>query len=123
MEGELLFVQTALDLGCRRRTWLHPVRLRLSQHFLTTVFGTKHACNNFRSTFENLKLNIHIIAFNIYRPLIFKKKEGSPFCSFTESPNVFWLPCVYKALELNVEMGGMRPTQEADILIGERERV
>lgn len=35
----------------------------------------QHPCNYLRSASENLKLNIHIIAFNMCRPLIFKKKE------------------------------------------------
>lgn len=74
VEDELLFVQTALDLGCRRRTWLHPVVLAESPLPDHSVWY-KHPCNYLRSTSENLKLNIHIIAFNMYRPLIFKKKE------------------------------------------------
>ena len=75
VEAELIFAWTDLDLGCRRSTGLHSLLLQLSQHSLTTVFGTKHICNNFGITFENLKLNIHIIAFNLYRSVVFKTKE------------------------------------------------
>lgn len=75
VEGELIFAQTELDLGWRRSTRLHSPLLQLNQHVLTAVFGTKHICNNFRITFENLKLNIHILAFTLHRSVIFKKKE------------------------------------------------
>lgn len=75
VEGELIFAQTNLDVGWRRRTRLHSLLPQLSQHVLTAVFGTEHICNNFRITFENLKLNIHILAFNLRRSVVFKKKE------------------------------------------------
>lgn len=75
VEGELIFAQTHLDLGCRRSTRLHSLLLQLSQHVLTAAVGTKHICNNFRVAFENLKLNIHILAFNLHRSVVFKEKE------------------------------------------------
>lgn len=93
LEDKLLFVQTDLDLGCRRRTWLHPVVLAESPLPDHSVWY-EHPCNYLRSASENLKLNIHIIAFNIYRPLIFKKKEVFNFCLHTITQYILATYCM-----------------------------
>lgn len=94
-------------MGCSylcKQTWIWDVEgadgsIHSCMSWVSTdwpVFGTKHICYNFRVIFENLKLNIHIIAFNLYSSVVFQKKEESPFYLVTQSPNIFWVPSVCK---------------------------
>lgn len=89
-----------------RQTWIRTIEgahsssllHELGQHCLTTVLGTKHICNNFRITLTNLKLNIHIVVFNILGSVAFKKKKESSFYLFTQSPKMYWVLSVPKNL-------------------------